>query len=80
MDPYIDPLAISIISQLRQNSEQEELEYTPEEKSAWQMMMEAGEHLGAAFQKLKSAMTPAKNEAYSLGMNTSQFDENEVCA
>lgn len=80
MDSYIDPLAIAIISQLRQEAEQEESEYTPDEKSTWQMMMDAGVWIGAAFQKVKTAMTPTKNEAYSLGVNTSQFDENEVCA
>jgi hypothetical protein len=80
MDSYIDPLAIAIISQLRQEAEQEEAEYTPDEKSTWQMMIDAGVWIGAVFQKVKTTLAPAKNEAYSLGVNANQFDESEVCA
>jgi hypothetical protein len=79
MDPFIDPLAIAMISQLRQNTEQEELECTPDEKSTWQMIREAGVRLATLFGRAREIHSPAKNEAYSLEVNTNQFDQNEVC-
>jgi hypothetical protein len=80
MDPFIDPLAISIISQLRQNTEQEELEYTPEVKSTWQMIRELGGWLMTNLRQASLCDAPAEDCAYAFEVTTTQFDKNDVCA